>query len=154
MDEALQVGVGQGVEQLTAQGHHASGSEGPLLLDKGAGAGAINVFHDEVEQAAHFARFMEGDDVRMGKVAEDGRLALEARRRSRLRRRGGRDHLQGDELSIGGSAGFVDDAHAAPAQFLQEFIARNDGPGRRRRRVDGPSHGSTVMVPSPAGISP
>jgi hypothetical protein len=51
----------------------------------------------------------------------------------------GQDHLQGDDAAQTNLTGLVDDAHAAPAQFLQHLVAGDRrqscraGVGRRGR---------------------
>ena len=77
------------------------------------------------------ADFVHGDDV--GMLQPAGRLnfgAGSAAGRLALARSAGQDHLEGDDAVELDLPGLVDDAHAAAAEFVEQFVFA-EAPARR-----------------------
>lgn len=74
------------------------------------------------------------DDVRVPQLSDGLRLDAEAADLVRPRQQGVADHLERDEAVEPFLLGLVDHAHAAPAQFAQDFIALDFGQRRGRQR--------------------
>ena len=83
---------------------------------------ALDAAHAEIRLPVHLARAVDGDDVGMRQVRRRLGLRLKARM---VRRRGqlaAQDHFQRDDALQAALPGLVDDAHAAAAQFFEQFI--------------------------------
>ena len=108
---------------------------------------ALDELHGEVVLPFMLADFVDGHDVRMIQPRRRLRLALKA---GDLLRRGelpGPDALQGDDAIEADLPGLVDDAHAAAADLLQQFVIAK----RLGKRITG---GTTVRSPSISSCHP
>src|SRR5271165_1548716 len=85
----------------------------------------LEIFHDDEGEAALFANVVDGADV--GVIKRRGGLRLAAKT---AQRSGVADHVIGkkfkcDEAVQARVFGFVNDAHASAAEFLDHFVVRD-----------------------------
>ena len=123
-------GFGQGRQQrggLAGRLGHARQFLGQVApLDK---------LHGEVGQAVLVAHVVDLDDIGMPQTGPHSCFPQEAFSRLPTGMRTGQQHLEGDRAVEAHVPGPVDDAHAAAAHHLQDFITRDPGQfGRGRRR--------------------
>ena len=116
MDNALGVGVGEGVEDFADDGvglflH----DEAVLLRDEVLERDALDVFHDEVDPVGAFHVVEELHDARVVELAERDGLLLEEGAQGGAAGHLGAEHLDGHLLVDAGVHGQVDRTHAARA---------------------------------------
>ena len=134
MDDALIMGKLQRVANLRHDGQgfargHAAGGEQLAEID------AVHKFHEEIELAAGFAKFVEGDDAGMIELGERLSLAGEAGGKGRFLADAGREDFQRDNAVQFYLPGLVNGAHAALADEFEDFELRKQfGDVRNGRR--------------------
>ena len=116
VDNALGVGVGEGVEDFADDGvglflH----DEAVLLRDEVFERDALDVFHDEVDPVGAFHVVEELHDARVVELAERDGLLLEEGAQGGAAGHLGAEHLDGHLLVDAGVHGQVDRTHAARA---------------------------------------
>jgi hypothetical protein len=97
---------------------------------------AIHIFHEQIEIAAGFAEVVNGDDVRMAQGRQSAGFAGEALRERRVGRAFWSKQLECNPALQGLLAGFVNHAHAAPAEARMDLELREERReffGSRRR---------------------
>ena len=105
----------------------------PRRLIRPADRLAVDVAHDEVDEALALADGVDRDDVRMGQPGGGLRLAGEALADVLLEGELGRQHLDGDPALEPLVAGAVDHAHAAAADLALDGIRVAQRLGEARR---------------------
>ena len=95
-------------------------ARGTYLLDHFRQALAFDELHRVVVDAAFAADRVDRDDVRVVERGGGAGFVLEAGQLLAVEHRGERQHLQRDAAAEGELLGFVDDAHAAAADFAQD----------------------------------
>jgi hypothetical protein len=119
------------------------GASREALLQGAAG----DKFHDAERPALMLADLEYLHDIGMLQAGNRLGLRAEARQGLRVSGRPWGDHLERHQAAELALARLVDDAHAAPAQFLQDFVTGNVEPGDLRGRC------RTVRVPVSAGTN-
>src|SRR5580700_12249612 len=102
---------------------------------------AVEILHGDEPLAIAFIDFVDGADIRMIQRRSGLRFAFKTRQRLRIFGYFVGQKFQRDEAVQLGVLGFVDDAHAAAAQFLDDAVVRDDlpnhGGARRNFRLRG-----------------
>ena len=118
-----------------------------MLRSFSARFATFHKFESDVSVALMRADIVHLHDVGMLHFGEGFRFGLEAGELSITGKLASENHLEGDDAIESNLPGFVDDTHAAPAQFTEDFIP-SDGRvirprltrrGRNRRRFSQPS---------------
>ncbi len=135
VDDAVLVGVvdgaGQGADQVGGRPRRLR-----RAVQLAVEAAAVHVLQREVGAAFRLADLVNLDDAGVVQAGHRLRLGLEARPVHLPGQAAREDHLERHRALQAELAGLVDDAHAAPPQFLQQLVAghvrpRGRGGGRR-----------------------
>ena len=92
-------------------------------------AAAVDVLQLEERQAVGLADVADLDDMGVLEMRDRAGLGQEPRQRLGPGMGAAQDHLDGADAAQHDLAGLVDHAHAAPAQLLQDLVARDGGAG-------------------------
>src|SRR5207245_6826104 len=114
------------------------GGELSLLMDEGAEVLALDVLHGDELHAFGFAQVVNANYIFVGNLASEEQFLLEAVKNSLIAGKIGPDNFQGywpTQLAV---HGFVNRAHSAFAQNLQNFVSL----GQNRPRLQ---HGLASM---------
>ena len=127
VDDAPRVGLGH---RATERHHHRRRRSRWLRLavDELGEAAPGDEFQGEVRQAVVVAVLVDLDDPRVLDLGDGAGLDVEPGDLVVRGVRPGQDHLQGDQAIEPDVPGLVDDAHAAPADFRDDLVARHDRP--------------------------
>ncbi len=127
-----------GAERVGALLHDAArflGRERPLPLHPSRDGLAVDIAHDEEDDALGLANRVDRHNVRMEQLAGRLGLALEPLADVLLERQFGRQHLDGDPALQLLVARAIDHAHAAPPNFTLKGIGGaqrlSDASGKR-----------------------
>ena len=127
VDDAASVRVGERPRHLAQHARGFGGRQGTAGTQPLAQRLAVDVAHDEEDEAIRLADAMNGDDVRVRESRGHARLAEESFARCRGAGEVRREHLDGHvaiELHV---AREVDDAHAAAAELALERVLAGQG---------------------------
>ena len=86
---------------------------------------AVQKLHGDERLAVLLANFVDRADIGMIQRRSGLRLALKARQRLRVSGNLVGQKLQGDKAAERDVLGFVDDAHPAAAEFLDDAVVRD-----------------------------
>ncbi len=133
MDDALLVGVLDGAGHLFEQMGGLAGRRAGGVAEAAAG----DELHGEERPAVDLANLVDLDDAGVLQPGCGLGLAAEALPFGGAGKDVAADHLEGDDTVEGQLAGPVDDAHAAGAQFVEQFVAGDGGRPLRRSGLPG-----------------
>src|SRR5439155_368418 len=89
---------------------------------------ALEALHDDVVLALVLTDVVDGADARVVERGGGAGLPLEALHRVRILRHLERKELERDTAAQAQVLGLVNDAHAAPAQLLEDAVVRDGSP--------------------------
>ena len=98
-----------------------------LAAELAVEAAAVDEFQREERQPVLFADFVDLDDVRMLEPGDRLGFDIEAGQLMIARMGAGQHHLERDEAVEPALTCLVNDAHAAPAQLAEDFVAGHHG---------------------------
>ena len=146
MDDAVLVGVREGVGHLAEDAHHVGDGQLADPVDPGPQRLAVDVGHDVEEEAVAGARVVQRQDVGMGEARGDFDLAEEAV----VPEHGGQlgpQHLDRHLAVVAQVFRQVDGRHATGAQLaLDAILAGEGGSEAFRARIHRRSLCSTSMT--------
>ncbi len=143
MQHAVLVGVVDGAGRLLQVDGGGAAGQGVGRNALGEAA-AADVLHAEVRLALVRAGLVQGDDAGVLQLGGGGGLGVEAVAVVGVGESAAEDHLQGDGAVEADVAGLEDDAHAAAADLLDEFVVGEAVEGEAADVRDGPGLGAEL----------
>ena len=122
VDYAYGVGGLEGAADLADEGDGLLLGEAAFLADDGVEVASVDVLHGDELHAFGFAEVVDADDVFVGDLGGEEELLLEALDDGAVAGELGTDDLEADGAADLDVPGFVDGAHAADAEHLDDFV--------------------------------